>query len=143
MKIVFLGCTKFSEELLNSLIDNNINISAIFTIPQEFTIRNNEKVINRNYVDMSSISKSNNIPLYFVDENNKLSSYENIIRDINPDIILVLGWYYIVPKVIREIPKYGACGIHASLLPKYAGWAPLVWAIINGEKKIWSYIFSI
>ena len=53
---------------------------------------------------------------------------------LKPDVILALGWYYIVPKSIRDIPKYGAWGIHASLLPEYAGGAPLVWSIINGEK---------
>ncbi len=135
MKIVFLGCTKFSEELLQALVIHNFDISAIFTIPQEFTVRGNEKVKNSNYGDLKSISEKQSIPLYYVDENKKLGEYEDIIREINPDIILVLGWYYIVPKKIREIPRYGACGIHASLLPKYAGWAPLVWAIINGEKE--------
>lgn len=135
MKIIFLGCTKFSEDLLNSLIKNRFDISAIFTIPEEFTVRKNEKVFNKNYADLSKISQKNNIPLYYVDENKSISSYEDIIKEINPDIILVLGWYYIVPKAIREIAKYGACGIHASLLPKYAGWAPLVWALINGEEK--------
>lgn len=135
MKIVFLGCTKFSEELLKSLLNNKFEISAIFTIPKEFLVRGNEKVVNSNFVDLSLIAEENNIPLYYVNETNKLSSYTKIIKEIAPDIILVLGWYYIVPKVIREIPKYGACGIHASLLPKYAGWAPLVWAIINGERE--------
>lgn len=135
MKIVFLGCTKFSEELLQALVIHNFGISAIFTIPQEFTVRGNEKVKNSNYGNLKSISEKENIPLYYVDENKKLGEYEDIIKEVNPDIILVLGWYYIVPKKIREIPKYGACGIHASLLPKYAGWAPLVWAMINGEKK--------
>ncbi|WP_148624591.1 methionyl-tRNA formyltransferase [Aliarcobacter cryaerophilus] len=135
MKIVFLGCTKFSEELLDSLINNSFNISAIFTIPQEFTVRKGEKIKNSNYVDLKPISEMHDIPLYYVDENKKIGEYEEIIKEINPDIILVLGWYYIVPKKIREIPIYGACGIHASLLPKYAGWAPLVWAMINGEKE--------
>ena len=135
MKIVFLGSTKFSEHLLCTLIKNNFKVSAIFTIPKEFTIRGSEKVENKNYVDFRTISEERNIPLYYVDENKNLGTYEDIIKKINPDIVLVLGWYYIVPKKIREIPKYGACGIHASLLPKYAGWAPLVWAMINGEKK--------
>lgn len=135
MKIVFLGSTKFSEELLNALIKYHFEIAAIFTIPQEFTVRGNEKVVNNNFADLTTTAQQQNIPLYYVDENNKLGNYENIIKEINPDIILVLGWYYIVPKTIRDIPKYGACGIHASLLPKYAGWAPLVWAIINGEKE--------
>lgn len=135
MKIVFLGCTKFSEKLLNSLISNGFDISAIFTIPQDFTVRGSEKVRNTNYADIQLIAEKENIPLYYVDENNKLGSYKDIIQEISPDIILVLGWYYIVPKEIRNIPKYGACGIHASLLPKYAGWAPLVWAMINGEEE--------
>ena len=135
MKIVFLGSTKFSEDLLNSLINNNFEISAIFTIPQEFTVRGDEKIKNSNYADLKTIADTKSIPLYYVDENKKLGTYEDIIKKISPDIILVLGWYYILPKKIREIPKYGACGIHASLLPKYAGWAPLVWAIINGEKE--------
>ena len=135
MKIIFLGSTKFSEELLNSLINNNFDITAVFTIPKVFTVLKGEKVVNHNYSDLSKITNKNNIPIYYVDEDKKLSSYEKIIKSINPDIILVLGWYYIVPKVIREIPKYGACGIHASMLPKYAGWAPLVWSIIHGEKE--------
>ena len=135
MKIVFLGCTKFSEELLQALILNNFNVSAIFTIAQEFVVRSNEKVKNSNYADLTLISEKKNIPLYYVDENRKLGDYEEVIKQINPDVILVLGWYYIVPKKIRSIPRYGACGIHASLLPKYAGWAPLVWAMINGEKE--------
>jgi methionyl-tRNA formyltransferase len=135
MKIVFLGSTKFSEDLLNSLINNNFEISAIFTIPQEFTVRGDEKIKNSNYADLKTIADTKSIPLYYVDENKQLGTYEDIIKKISPDIILVLGWYYILPKKIREIPKYGACGIHASLLPKYAGWTPLVWAIINGEKE--------
>lgn len=131
MKIVFLGSTKFSEELLSALIKHNFEISPIFTIPQEFTVRGNEKVVNTNFVDSQSIAMLNNILFYYVDENNKLLSYENVINEIKP----ILDWYYIVPNVIRNIPKYGACEIHASLLPKYAGWAPLVWAIINREKE--------
>lgn len=135
MRIIFLGCTKFSEELLQSLVDYNFDISAIFTIPQEFTVKGNEKVTNSNYGDLKPIAEKQNIPLYYVDETKKIIEYKTIIEELKPDIILVLGWYYIVPQAIRNIPKYGACGIHASLLPKYAGWAPLVWAIINGEEK--------
>ncbi len=135
MKIVFLGCTKFSEDLLSSLVDKGFDISTIFTIPQQFTVRKNEKVTNKNYADLSVTAEKNNIPIYYVDENRRLSSYKKVIDKVQPDIILVLGWYFIVPKVIRDIPRYGAFGIHASMLPKYAGWSPLVWAMINGEEE--------
>lgn len=145
MKIVFLGCTKFSKDLLENLLENNINISAIFTIPEEFDISySDNKVKNYNYVDFSEISKNYNIPLYFVNSSeNKISNYKKIIEDIQPDVILVMGWYYMVPKSIREIAKYGAWGIHASLLPKYAGGAPLVWAMINGEEKTGVTLFKL
>jgi len=54
-----------------------------------------------------------------------------------------MGWYYMVPKVIRDLAKYGAWGIHASLLPNYAGGAPLVWAIIEGQKKTGVTLFKL
>lgn len=136
MKIVFLGCTKFSEYLLKSLLSNHFDVVAVFTIPRHFTVGSaSEQLTNVNYVDLEGLTKAHNIPIYYVDQKNNLSSCVDLLREIQPDIILVLGWYYLVPKVIREIPKYGVCGIHASLLPKYAGWSPLTWAIIHGEKE--------
>jgi len=135
MKIIFLGCTKFSEILLKSLLEARFDICAIFTIPKEFTVKGREKVTNSNYVNLDPIAQKNNIPVYIVNEEKNIASYETVIRDLNPDIILVLGWYYIIPSLIRRIPQYGACGIHASRLPRFAGWSPLVWAIIKGEKE--------
>lgn len=135
MRIIFLGCTKFSEVLLKALLEEKFDICAVFTIPKEFTVRGKDKVTNINYVDLDIIAQKNDIPVYTVNGKKDLLSFETVIRELKPDVILVLGWYYIVPSSIRKIPKYGACGIHASLLPRYAGWSPLVWAIINGEKE--------
>ena len=136
MKIVFLGASQFSESLLLHLLQNNFEISAIFTIEQHFTIRKNEPVKNYNHADLSAIAHQYDIPLYYVDNHdNKLSAYEQTIQQMQPDILLALGWYYLIPEKIRQIAQYGACGIHASLLPKYAGWAPLVWAMIEGETQ--------
>jgi len=136
MKIVFFGASQFSEDLLSTLYDNGFKIDALFTIDQEFTIRKGEKVKNYNHSNLIPLAEANNTPHHIVDnEERKLSSYIDVLEEIQPDVILVLGWYYMIPKAVRDIPKYGCCGIHASLLPKYAGWAPLVWAIIHGEKK--------
>ena len=145
MKIIFLGCTKFSKEILLYLLEKYINISAIFTIPEEFDISySDKKVKNYNYVDFSEISNKYEIPLYYINSSeNKISNYKKVIEDIQPDVILVMGWYYMVPKTIRDIAKYGTWGIHASLLPKYAGGAPLVWAIINGEEKTGVTLFKL
>ena len=145
MNIVFLGCTKFSKDILISLLEKNINISALFTIPEEFDISySDRKVKNYNYVDFSEISREYDIPLFYVNSSeNKISNYKKVIEDIQPDVILVMGWYYMVPKTIRDIAKYGTWGIHASLLPKYAGGAPLVWAMINGEEKTGVTLFKL
>jgi methionyl-tRNA formyltransferase len=135
MKIIFLGATKFSENLLNSLIVNEFEICAIFTIPKIFKAKG-EHVVNYNYVDLSVIAENISVPCFEVDNGGKkLISYKKQIEALKPDIILVLGWYYLIPKEIRDIATYGACGIHASVLPNYAGWAPLVWAIIEGATE--------
>ena len=61
------------------------------------------------------------------------AAYLNILRPWRPDLLLVLGWYYLVPKTVRALAPLGCLGIHSSLLPKYRGGAPISWAIINGE----------
>lgn len=145
MKIIFLGATKFSEEILKALYDNGIPVSTIFTIPQEFTISYSaEKVKNYNYSDLDTIAKKHNTQVYYVNSaEKKITDYEEIIRDLQPDVILVMGWYYMLPKQIRSLAKLGAWGLHASMLPKYAGGAPLVWAIIKGETTTGVTLFKL
>lgn len=146
MKIIFLGATKFSEEILFHLLDNGISIELLLTIPREFTISYSEqKVVNFNYSDLPALAAAKSITCLHVDsgDGKKISDYESQIREIDPDVILVMGWYYMVPKKIRDLAKYGAWGIHASLLPDYAGGAPLVWAIIEGQKKTGVTLFRL
>ena len=59
----------------------------------------------------------------------------DIIKDLEPDIICVVAYGKILPKEILEIPKYGCINVHASLLPKYRGAAPIQWAVLNGDKE--------
>ncbi len=145
----FFGATNFSKELLLFLIKNNFIPKAIFSIPEEFTITYNKKrvkVKNLNYANLKEVAEEYGVPHYEVDsgvEGKKLKNYEDIVKNLNLDLILVLGWYYMVPKSIRNLARYGAWGIHASLLPKYAGGAPLVWAIINGEKEAGVTLFRL
>jgi methionyl-tRNA formyltransferase len=145
-RIIFLGCTNFSAELFNTLLEiENIEIVAIFSIRENFSISySSKKVKNVNFFDFEPIAKKLNIPIYFVDSKIKrLNEYTEVINKLNPDVILVLGWYYMIGKEIRNLAKYGAWGIHASLLPKYAGGAPLVWAIIEGESKTGVTLFRM
>ena len=147
MKVVFFGATKFSEEILIHLLNNKIDVCALFTIPQEFGISYRDtKVKNYNYSELEIVATKNKISCYYIDsseEGKKTNDYIDVIKNINPDVILIMGWYYMVPKKIRDLAKYGAWGIHASMLPDYAGGAPLVWAIINGEKETGITLFKL
>jgi len=147
MKILFLGCTAFSERLLIKISNiDKVEIGALFSIPQEFTINySKEKVVNSNYVNLKPYAEKLNIPFFEVESvrGKRLTDYKEFILNYQPDVILVLGWYYMVPQSIRELAKWGAWGIHASLLPKYAGGAPLVWAIIEGEKETGVSLFKL
>ena len=146
IKYIFLGATQYSKELLEHLVENGFPPSAIFAIPKEFHISYSErKVANTNYANLKEVAKQLNVPYYEVDSvpGKRLKDYQKIFDEISPDLILVLGWYYMLPKSIRNSAKFGAWGIHASLLPKYAGGAPLVWAMINGEKKTGVTLFRM
>lgn len=61
--------------------------------------------------------------------------YVEVVKNLNPDIIIVVAFGQILPKEILDIPKYGCVNVHASLLPKYRGAAPIQWAVIDGEKE--------
>ncbi|MBD62541.1 MAG: hypothetical protein CMD68_00460 [Gammaproteobacteria bacterium] len=146
LNFAFLGSTNFSKELLLYLIENDLKASIIFSIPEKFNISySSRKVVNSNYASLKEIATSNRIPHYEIDSlpGKRITDYTEILKDLNLDLILALGWYYMIPKKIRTLAKYGAWGIHASMLPKYAGGAPLNWAIINGEKETGVTLFRM
>ena len=145
-KIIFLGTTKFSYELLEFLIGNSFKISAVFTSPKKFKISYNQSnVKNYNYADLSKLTKYHKIPIYKLHKNqdDKLKNHLHQIKELKPDIIIVAGWYFMIPESILKIPKYGVWGLHSSLLPKYGGGAPLVWAKIRGEKSTGVTLFKM
>jgi len=136
--IIFMGSTRFSEKILKSLIKDNCNIKAIFSIPEHFSISYSDvKVKNINYVNLKPYSEQLRIPYFEInsEEGHKLLDFEKEIKEIFPNVIIAAGWFYMIPKKIRQIPRHGVWCLHASLLPNYAGGAPLVWAMINGEKE--------
>lgn len=68
---------------------------------------------------------------------------DEALRAFQPEIVFVCGWYWLIPDDVRAIAQRGFFGIHNSLLPKYRGGAPLVWAIINGEEEVGSSLFRL
>lgn len=135
MNIVFFGASELGYKCCRLIIKEKLaNITGIFTIPKEFNISYSDKPVkNVNFADFHELGKEFNIPV--TDITGKMGSYYEQIAALEPEMILVIGWYYMIPEKIRKIAAKGCVGMHASLLPKYRGGAPLVWAIINGEEK--------
>jgi len=146
MNIVFLGTTRFSEEILTCLIEHSFKVKLIFSIPSKFRVPYSKtKVTNYNFSDIPALARKYKIRHFEVDsqKGKRLSDHYEQIRNCKPDVIMVAGWYYMVPEKIRDLARYGAWGLHGSLLPKYAGSAPLVWAMIKGEKKTGVTLFKL
>lgn len=142
----FLGSTNYSKDLLIFLIKLGYIPKVIFSIPKKFKISYSEKKIkNINYANLEEIAIKYNIKYLEIDSSKgkQIKDYEDILKNMNLDFLLVLGWYYMLPRKIRDLAMHGAWGIHASLLPRYAGGAPLTWAIINGEEKTGVTLFKL
>lgn len=125
-----MGTPDFAVPCLQKLIDSDNEITAVFTQP--------DKKVGRKQIltppPVKVLAEENNITVY---QPNTMKSEEtiNLIKDINPDIIVVVAYGKILPKVILDIPKFGCINVHASLLPKYRGAAPIQWAVLNGDTE--------
>ncbi|NLP47649.1 MAG: methionyl-tRNA formyltransferase [Clostridiales bacterium] len=130
MKILFMGTPDFAVKSLAKLHEDGYEISAVFT--QEDRIRGRGNKLSPSPV--KTMSNELGLKVYHP---RSLKSDETIelVKKINPDIIVVVAYGKILPKEILDIPPHGCVNIHASLLPKYRGAAPIQWAIINGEKE--------
>ena len=131
MKIVFMGTPDFAATSLNALIEANYNIEAVVTNPD----RPKGRGMKMLYTPVKEVAISKGIPIYKTEKVRKNEDFINKIKEINPDVICVVAYGKILPKEILDIPKYGCINVHASLLPKYRGAAPIQWAILNGDKE--------
>ena len=131
MKIVFMGTPDFAATSLNALIEANYNIEAVVTNPD----RPKGRGMKMLYTPVKEVAISKNIPIFQPEKVRNNDDFINKIKEINPDVICVVAYGKILPKDILDIPKYGCINVHASLLPKYRGAAPIQWAILNGDKE--------
>ncbi len=135
MRIAFFGATEVGKACCNVLLALGQDVVGILTMPRDFSISYSKNRLVRNvlHANMQGLGEEHDIPV--VEVTGKMADYVDVVRSWKPDFILVVGWYYMIPKVIRDLAPLGCAGIHASLLPRFAGGAPLVWAIINGETE--------
>lgn len=129
MRIVFMGTPDFAAASLKKLIDKKYDIAAVFTQPD----KPRDRGMKLSYSPVKELALENNIPVY---QPTKLrdGTATELIKSLDPDILVVVAYGRILPDDMLEVPKYGTINVHASLLPKYRGAAPIQWAVLNGDK---------
>lgn len=129
MKIVFMGTPDYAAVTLQKLIDENIEIAAVFAQP--------DKPVGRKRIltppPVKVCAEENGIRVY-QPESFRDGKAAEILREIAPDIIVVVAYGKLLPKEVLDIPRLGCVNGHASLLPKYRGASPIQWCIVCGEK---------
>lgn len=131
MKVVFMGTPDFASESLKNLYEAGHEILAVVTNPDRQKGRGMKVIATP--VKQYAIEK--NLKIYQPEKVRKNQEFIDEIKSLNPDVICVVAYGKILPKEILEIPHLGCINVHASLLPKYRGAAPIQWAVLNGEKE--------
>ncbi len=129
MRIIFMGTPDFSVGTLNALIEAGHEIVLAVTQPDKPKGRGKAM----QYTPVKEAALEHGIEVYQPKRVREKECVE-YLRTFHPDMIVVVAFGQILPKEILDMPKYCCVNVHASLLPKYRGAAPIQWAVINGEK---------
>lgn len=129
IKIVFFGTPEFAVESLDKLIESGADIAAVVTMPDKIAGRGHKLIES----DVKKYAVQKGLPV-FQPENLKSEEFVAQLREINADLFIVIA-FRMLPEIVWNMPKYGTFNLHASLLPKYRGAAPINWAVINGETE--------
>ncbi len=129
MRIVFMGTPGFAVPCLEALAERH-NVAAVFTQPDK--PKGRKQILTPPPVKEKAIEYK--IPVYQPNTLKSGEAYE-ILSGLDPEAIVVTAYGKILPGNILELPGYGCINVHASLLPKYRGSAPVQWSIINGETE--------
>ena len=125
-----MGTPDFAVSTLNALIAEKYDIIAAFTRPDKPRGRGKKVTFS----PVKSVALEHNIPV-FQPTTLKTQEATDIIKELNADCIIVAAYGMLLPKAILTLPKYGCINVHASLLPKYRGAAPINRCIMDGEKE--------
>ena len=130
MKILFMGTPDFAKQSLEAIYEAGFEIVGVVTNIDKPKGRGMKLVCSP--VKEYAISK--NLKIYQPEKVRNNTEFIEEIKALNPDVICVVAYGKILPKEILEIPPKGCINVHASLLPKYRGAAPIQWAVLNGDK---------
>ena len=128
-RIVFFGTPAFAIPVLRNLLQESGEVVAVVTQPDR------EKGRGRKVIPspVKELALQHRLTL-LQPEKVREETFQKKIKDFQPDLFVLVAYGQILPKSLLEIPKHGAVNVHASLLPKHRGAAPIPWAILNGER---------
>lgn len=127
LKVIFMGTPEFAVPILKKLIEET-TVVLVVTQPDKFVGR--KQILTKSPI--KQVAEEKNIPVF---QPTKIREQYETILNTEADIIITCAYGQIIPKAILEYPRLGCINVHASLLPKYRGGAPIHWALINGEEK--------
>ena len=130
MKIVFMGTPDFSVNALENIVKAGHDVVGVITQPDKPKGRGGKM----QYTPVKEKALELGLDVY-QPQRVKEPEFIEKLKEMNPDAIVVIAFGQILPKEILDMPKYGCINVHASLLPKYRGAAPIQWAVIDGEKE--------
>lgn len=130
MKLIFMGTPDFATPTLRALLEHHYEVQAVVTQPDRAKGRGKQIIAP----PVKLLAAQHRIPVL---QPEKIRSQEvvHILQEFAPDVIVVVAYGQILPESILQIPLHGCINVHASLLPKYRGAAPIHWAILRGEPK--------
>lgn len=129
MRILFMGTPDFAAVILKRLAKSRHEVTAVISQPDKPKGRGHKLTPT----DVKKAAEELGICVY-QPESLKNNAIAELLEEINPDVIAVAAYGKILPRYVLEYPKYGCINVHASLLPKYRGAAPIQRAVINGDK---------
>ncbi|MDE6567781.1 MAG: methionyl-tRNA formyltransferase [Lachnospiraceae bacterium] len=130
MKIVFMGTPDFAVDTLKTLVESKHEVVGVITQPDKPKGRSGKLQLT----PVKETALQYGIPVY-QPEHARDPEFFQVLENLSPDVIVVVAFGQILPKTILQLPKYGCINVHASLLPKLRGAAPIQWSIINGDTE--------
>ena len=130
MRIVFMGTPDFAEESLKAIFKAGHEIVGVVTNPDRPKGRGMKMIPS----PVKEFANENNLKIFQPEKVKNNEEFINELKALKPEVICVVAYGKILPKEILDIPPYGCINVHASLLPKYRGAAPIQWAVLNGDK---------
>lgn len=127
--VVFMGTPEFAVPVLEMLIEKT-NVIMVVTQPDKIVGRKKEI----KFSPVKEVAIKHNIEVF---QPSKIRLDYEPLKDLDIDLIVTCAFGQILPKEVLDLPKYGSINVHASILPKYRGSAPIEYAIMNGDKKNW------